>query len=294
MNVPSNGNCVAILHTNPESELPAYFRRKAWPTRAFGAVLLLFASPVILFLIVLVRLTSSGPGLYRQARSGRNGRSFMMYKLRTMYKDAEAVSGPVWCKPGDSRITPVGKVLRFLHLDELPQLVNVARGEMDLIGPRPERPEIVADLIREIPNYRARLQILPGVTGLAQINLAPDESTDCVRKKLALDCDYIREANLVMDVRILICTFLRMVGIRHGLAARWLGVKRHVTLDSTRLPRVLTRNSTARRTARTKVSIADFNADENCLAFVTASPAKEEIAYDQSSELSTPLARRLK
>jgi hypothetical protein len=211
-----------------------------------------------------------------------------------MYKDAEAVSGPVWCKPGDSRITPVGKVLRFLHLDELPQLVNVARGEMDLIGPRPERPEIVAALIREIPNYRVRLQILPGVTGLAQINLAPDESTDCVRKKLALDCDYIREANLVMDVRILICTFLRMVGIRHGLAARWLGVKRHVTLERNLEPKVHTRNSTARRAARAKVSIADFNADENCLAFVTASPATEEIAYDQSSELSIPLARRLK
>ncbi len=122
MKVPFNGGSREVPRSNPETQLPAYFRHKAWPTRAVGAVLLLLASPIILLLIVLVRLTSAGPGLYRQARTGRNGDSFLMYKLRTMYKDAESVSGPVWCKPGDSRITPVGRVLRFLHLDELPQL----------------------------------------------------------------------------------------------------------------------------------------------------------------------------
>jgi lipopolysaccharide/colanic/teichoic acid biosynthesis glycosyltransferase len=209
-----------------------YFRKKVWPVKMIGALMLVVASPAILFLIILVRLTSAGPGLYRQARTGRNGVTFWMYKIRTMYNDAEAVSGPVWCKPGDSRITPIGKILRLLHLDELPQLINVARGEMDLIGPRPERPEIVSQLARVIPNYYARLRILPGVTGLAQINLPPDESTECVRRKLMLDCAYICEATLLLDVRILACTFLRMFGIRHGRAATWLGVNRHANVPA--------------------------------------------------------------
>src|SRR4051794_9739492 len=182
----ANRQCPEASLKQLDGTPPAYFRRKAWPTRIVGALLFVVASPLILLLTVLVRLTSAGPGLYRQARSGRNGVPFWVYKIRTMYQDAESVSGPCWCTPGDSRITPLGRVLRFLHLDELPQLINVVRGEMDLIGPRPERPEIVARLVREIPNYEARLQILPGVTGLAQINLPPDATTDCVRKKLVL------------------------------------------------------------------------------------------------------------
>jgi hypothetical protein len=156
----------------------------------------------------------------------------MMFKIRTMYRDAESVSGPVWCKPRDSRITPLGKLLRVLHLDELPQLINVARGEMDLIGPRPERPIFVAKLQQAIPNYTARLQVLPGVTGLAQINLPPDETMECVRKKLVLDCAYIREASFFLDLRILACTFLRMFAVRHGHAAKWMGVQRAVHLPA--------------------------------------------------------------
>jgi lipopolysaccharide/colanic/teichoic acid biosynthesis glycosyltransferase len=210
----------------------AYFARKATLTRIAGAAMLIIASPLILLLVVLVRLTSPGPGLYRQARCGRGGKEFMMLKIRTMYQDAESLSGPVWCKPRDSRITPLGKLLRLLHLDELPQLVNVARGEMDLIGPRPERPVFVAKLQQTIPNYTARLQVLPGVTGLAQINLPPDETMDCVRRKLLLDCAYIRQASFFLDVRILACTFLRMFGIRHGHAAKWMGVQRHVTISA--------------------------------------------------------------
>jgi lipopolysaccharide/colanic/teichoic acid biosynthesis glycosyltransferase len=210
--------------------VPAYFAWKAWPTRTLGALLLVLASPIILLLVLVVRLTSAGPGLYRQARAGRHGREFIMFKIRTMYENAESDSGPVWCIPNDTRITPVGQILRLLHLDELPQLINVARGEMDLIGPRPERPVFVNKLASRIPNYHSRLRILPGVTGLAQINLPSDESIDCVRRKLVLDCLYIREANLGMDVRILLCTFLRMIGIRHGRAVRWLRLERHVNL----------------------------------------------------------------
>jgi lipopolysaccharide/colanic/teichoic acid biosynthesis glycosyltransferase len=186
------------------------------------------ASPVILLLVAIVRLTSPGPGLFRQERTGWRGEEFWMYKIRTMYADAEKVSGPVWSTPGDSRVTPVGRVLRLLHLDELPQLINVARGEMDLVGPRPERPVFVARLGREISDYYARLQVRPGVTGLAQVNLPPDETVDCVRRKLAMDCMYIRDASLWLDLRILLCTFLRMLGIRHGRAVRWLRLERPI------------------------------------------------------------------
>jgi hypothetical protein len=155
-----------------------------------------------------------------------------MFKIRTMYQDSESLSGPTCCKPGDSRITPLGKVLRLLHLDELPQLINIVRGEMDLIGPRPERPAFVELLAREIPNYRDRLGVLPGVTGLAQINLPPDETFDCVRKKLILDRDYIRSASPSLDLRILICTSLRMLGIRHGRAVRLFNLEREVQLNA--------------------------------------------------------------
>lgn len=209
-----------------------YFALKAWPTRIIGAILLVFSAPVILLLILIVRMTSPGPGLYRQTRTGKGGSEFHMYKIRTMYQDAESLSGPTWCKPGDSRITPVGRILRLLHLDELPQLLNIVRGEMDLIGPRPERPAFVELLAREIPNYRDRLGVLPGVTGLAQINLPPDETLDCVRKKLVLDRDYIRSASPSLDLRILICTSLRMLGIRHGRAVRMFRLEREVVLKA--------------------------------------------------------------
>ncbi len=209
---------------NGSSQVPAYFARKSIATRLVGGALLVIASPVILLLVLLVRCTSRGPALYRQTRTGRNGREFVMYKIRTMYVDAESVGGPRWAVPGDSRITPVGRILRLLHLDELPQLINVMHGEMDLVGPRPERPQFVAWLSSEIPNYSLRCRVLPGVTGLAQINLPPDETLDCVRRKLELDCQYIDSAGLGLDVRILLCTLLRMLGIRHGRAVRWLGL----------------------------------------------------------------------
>jgi lipopolysaccharide/colanic/teichoic acid biosynthesis glycosyltransferase len=220
----SNGEKHEMRLMNGKMLVSPYFDRKRRATRVFGALLLVIASPLIAFLAALVRCTSAGPGLYRQTRIGKHGREFEMYKIRTMYLNAESVSGPVWCACGDSRITPVGKILRLLHLDELPQLINIVRGEMDLIGPRPERPSFVTWLSQEIPDYCERLRVLPGVTGLAQINLPPDKTIDCVRKKVAIDRHYLRVANLGLDLRILACTFLRMIGIRHGRAARWLGV----------------------------------------------------------------------
>jgi len=220
---------VDLLQQCAAMEVPDYFVRKALPVRVLAALLLIPAGPIIGLLVILMRCTSAGPGIYAQKRVGRMGREFMMYKIRTMYQDAENGSGPTWCIPGDSRITCCGRMLRFLHLDELPQLWNIVRGEMDLIGPRPERLIFVERLVHKIPGYIERLAVLPGVTGLAQINLAPDETTDCVRCKIVLDREYIQAANWWFDLRIMACTVLRMVGIRHGLAAHWLRLHRQVS-----------------------------------------------------------------
>lgn len=190
-----------------------YYRWKGLVSRAIGACLLLPGLVIMVPLVVVIRCTSRGPALIRQWRVGRGGRPFVMYKLRTMRHDAEAASGPVWSTPGDPRITRVGKVLRTLHLDELPQLFNVIRGEMDLFGPRPERPEFVNVLEKKVLGYCDRHGVAPGVTGLAQINLPPDTDIESVRRKLVLDRYYIENASPLLDLRMFACTMLRVVGL---------------------------------------------------------------------------------
>jgi hypothetical protein len=155
-----------------------------------------------------------------------------MYKIRTMHCNAEAESGPVWAVQGDPRITPLGYWLRKLHLDELPQLFNVVKGEMVLIGPRPERPEFTQQLMRQIPNYLDRLMVKPGITGLAQINLPPDTDLDSVRRKLALDLEYVSTASLLLDWRMLVCTGLRMIGVHGDTAMRICRLERIVNLPT--------------------------------------------------------------
>jgi lipopolysaccharide/colanic/teichoic acid biosynthesis glycosyltransferase len=211
-----------------------YHGAKGLLDRAVALLLLILASPVIGLLVVAIRLSSRGPAIYSQTRVGRGGKIFVMYKLRSMRCDAEARTGPVWASPaGDPRITPLGYWLRRLHLDELPQLYNVVCGEMALVGPRPERPSIVVVLAREIPGYLERLQVLPGITGLAQINLPPDTDLDSVRAKLVLDREYIREASLALEARIVLCTILRLAGLRGGRAVSLLGLQRNVVLSPT-------------------------------------------------------------
>jgi lipopolysaccharide/colanic/teichoic acid biosynthesis glycosyltransferase len=170
------------------------------------------ASPLIVALAIFVKATSRGPAFYAQTRLGRGGRLYRIYKLRTMRHDAEAHSGPVWASKQDSRVTPLGIFLRDTHLDELPQLWNVLRGEMSLIGPRPERPEIASRIAVHVPNFHQRLQLRPGVTGLAQMLLPADDPDDkhyvCVRRKLAHDLFYIRNSCFVLDAKISACTFL--------------------------------------------------------------------------------------
>jgi lipopolysaccharide/colanic/teichoic acid biosynthesis glycosyltransferase len=177
---------------------------------ALAAVLSLVSLPVVLLVMVLVKLTSRGPAIYSQTRVGMGGRPFVIYKIRTMSHDCERLTGPRWSVGKDPRVTAVGRVLRRLHLDELPQLWNVMRGEMSLVGPRPERPEFVAQLERVIPVYRDRLAIRPGVTGLAQIQLPADEDVAGVRRKVAYDLAYIRQAGPWLDLRILAGTLLKV------------------------------------------------------------------------------------
>ena len=201
--------------------------------RMAALILLVLSLPVLGLLMAAIRLTSKGPAIYRQTRVGKGGRLFTMYKLRSMRCDAEAGSGPVWAgAAGDSRVTKLGYWLRLLHLDELPQLYNVVRGEMSLVGPRPERPEFVRVLADQIPGYLDRLSVLPGITGLAQVNLPADTDLLSVRRKLVLDLEYIRAAGLLLDARIALCTLLRMFGLRGGRAVSLLGLVRVVELPA--------------------------------------------------------------
>lgn len=203
-----------------------YFRWKYRGERLLAALLLLPALPWIGLLGLAVRLTSRGPAIYRQRRLGLGGREFTIYKLRTMRADAEAATGAVWAAPNDGRTTALGRFLRATHLDELPQLWNVVRGEMALIGPRPERPEIAARLAEQIPDFPRRLCVRPGISGLAQINLPPDVNVAASRLKLALDLRYIDEAGPALDARIAAWTALRLMGMSASTLTRALGLYR--------------------------------------------------------------------
>ncbi|WP_020466278.1 sugar transferase [Singulisphaera acidiphila] len=194
----------------------------------FLAALLLMipAVPLILMAMILVRLTSKGPLIYTQTRVGHGGRLFTIFKIRTMHDNCEQVTGACWSVGNDPRITAVGLFLRRTHLDELPQLVNVLRGEMSLVGPRPERPEFVGQLEAVLPRYRERVAVRPGVTGLAQIQLPPDTDLTSVRRKLTCDLHYIEKMNLWLDLRITVCTALGLLGIPHATSCRVLGLPR--------------------------------------------------------------------
>ena len=198
------------------------------------ALLALFvALPLLLLIAVAVKLSSRGPVLYTQERVGldrraigadagnrrRNrdlgGRPFTIYKFRTMRVDAESGTGAVWATQDDPRITPVGRFLRQYRLDEIPQLLNVMRGEMNIVGPRPERPTIFAELRGHIAEYPLRQRAKPGITGLAQINHHYDRSLDDVRTKVRYDLEYIRRRSLGEDLRIMLQT-IPVIFLRRG------------------------------------------------------------------------------
>jgi lipopolysaccharide/colanic/teichoic acid biosynthesis glycosyltransferase len=176
---------------------------------------LLLALPLILAVAIAIRLDSPGPVLFRQRRVGWLGRHFEVLKFRSMRNGAENDGRPQWAIPNDPRITAVGRTLRKLHLDEVPQMINILRGQMSFVGPRPERPEFVEQLSESIPFYHLRHYVLPGITGWAQVNYPYGASIEDARRKLQYDLYYVRNASPLLDLRTLLRT-VRIVLFRQG------------------------------------------------------------------------------
>lgn len=169
------------------------------------------AFPVWLLVALAIKIESKGPVLYRQERIGQNGKRFTINKFRSMVHDAETVTGPVWAEAEDSRITKVGRFLRWFRLDEVPQFINVLAGDMSVVGPRPERPYFVQKLVEQFPFYYRRHRIRPGITGWAQIKQSYDSSLSDVREKLKYDFFYIENISLSLDSLIMLRTVLVML-----------------------------------------------------------------------------------
>jgi exopolysaccharide biosynthesis polyprenyl glycosylphosphotransferase len=176
-----------------------------------SALVLVLGSPVWFALAAIIRLSSPGPAVYKQERIGRNGRPFVMMKFRSMYRDAEKHTGPKWATEDDPRITPVGRFLRKTRLDEIPQFINVLRGEMSLVGPRPERAFFIEQLRKEIPWYVRRIKMKPGITGWAQVKHKYDASIEDVKQKVLFDLYYFENMSLALDLKILVRTLLVVV-----------------------------------------------------------------------------------
>ncbi len=199
-----------------------------------AAVGLVVTLPLWLLIALLIKLTSRGPVLYTQTRVGLDaraarparrdsrrsedigGRPFTIYKFRTMRPDAEAAGQAVWATTEDDRVTRIGRFLRACRLDELPQLLNVLRGEMNIVGPRPERPQLFRQLRQEIPEYPLRQRVRPGITGHAQVHLKYDTSVDDVRRKVAHDLEYIATRSVWQDLLIMLKTLPVMLFRKGG------------------------------------------------------------------------------
>ena len=175
-----------------------------------SASLLLILMPFLLIVILSIKLSSPGPVFYRQTRVGKGGKHFTMYKFRSMFKDSEEY-GPEWAGENDPRITKIGRVIRKVYLDELPQFINVIKNEMSIVGPRPERPFFVDKLSAEIPYYYKRQSVKPGITGWAQIKHKYDSSLNDVKEKLKYDFYYIENMSLKLDFKIMVNTFLVII-----------------------------------------------------------------------------------
>jgi lipopolysaccharide/colanic/teichoic acid biosynthesis glycosyltransferase len=186
---------------------------------------LVAALPLMIVIAAAIWASDRGPVLIAQERIGWRRCTFRMLKFRTMVVHAERVTGPIWSWSGDPRVTRMGRILRATHIDELPQLWNVLRGEMSLVGPRPERPVIVEKLEQVIPGYTNRLAIRPGITGLGQLRNGYDESLRDVRRKIRYDLLYVRRGCTLLDAMILLDTILLAVGLSGGLELRKVAVR---------------------------------------------------------------------
>jgi len=238
---------ILIYALVPSKAFSEKFKKKSFKTLSVytkrliditGAIIgLILSSIVFLVIPILIKLDSKGPVFYSQIRVGRNrrgknrriimasisenrrngdrremvnyGKPFVIYKFRTMREDAEKKCGPVWASDNDPRITPLGRILRATHLDELPQLINILKGDMSFVGPRPERPHFVNKLAVDIPKYAERLKVKPGLTGLAQVKTGYDYSLESVKKKLSYDLEYCKNGNLVSYFKIMFVTFFK-------------------------------------------------------------------------------------
>ncbi|UCD18962.1 MAG: sugar transferase [candidate division WOR-3 bacterium] len=172
---------------------------------------LLILSPLLSVLAIFIKLDTPGPVFHMQDRTGLRGKRFTLVKFRSMVSDAEKHTGPVWAEKNDRRITRVGSIMRPFRLDELPQIINVLRGEMSFVGPRPERPAFVEHFRKEIPFYGLRLTVHPGITGWAQVRHTYDQSFDDVKKKLQFDLEYIHNMSLQLDLKIFLKTVLTVM-----------------------------------------------------------------------------------
>jgi exopolysaccharide biosynthesis polyprenyl glycosylphosphotransferase len=181
----------------------------------FGTLMLVLTLPLMAMTAVAIKVDSQGPVFYRQQRVGRFDRPFTVFKFRSMTADAEACGNPRWAQNRDPRVTRIGRFIRATRIDELPQLANVIRGEMSLVGPRPERPHFVEQLTRVIPFYRQRTYVKPGLTGWAQVNFPYGASVEDAREKLAYDLYYVKNRSIMLDLIILIST-IRVVLFREG------------------------------------------------------------------------------
>lgn len=219
-------HCIPVQHIDPTWVLHAMQARPAFSyaqqvcKRFFDLVMVILAWPLFVLVVPLIalaiRLDSSGPVFYRQVRAGRAGKPFSILKFRTMFVDAEKDGKARWATEDDDRITRVGRFLRKARLDEMPQLLNVLRGEMSLVGPRPERPEFIQQLERELPFYRTRMMVKPGITGWAQIHYDYGNSIEDGLIKLQYDFYYVRYWSLWLDLYIVFQTFgvvLRLKGL---------------------------------------------------------------------------------
>jgi lipopolysaccharide/colanic/teichoic acid biosynthesis glycosyltransferase len=177
---------------------------------AGAIVALIVFAPVMALCAVLIRLADpAGPVVFRQTRVGLNGRLITIYKLRTMYVDAEAAGKAVRAGDNDPRVIPVCRWMRRSHIDELPQLLNIIKGEMSLVGPRPERPELTVQLSEQLPDFQQRLSVKPGLTGLAQIKNGYDTDLSSVQRKLDYDLQYIRDMSLGLELKLIARTFAK-------------------------------------------------------------------------------------
>jgi exopolysaccharide biosynthesis polyprenyl glycosylphosphotransferase len=176
-----------------------------------GVILLILFLPLFIIIALAIKLETKGPVFYSQVRVGKDNKQFRIYKFRSMVKDAEKKSGPVWAQRSDPRVTKIGHLMRATRIDELPQLINILKGDMSFVGPRPERPFFIESFKEQIPLYENRLKVKPGITGWAQVKWRYDETIEDVKEKLNYDLYYINNHSLWLDLKIFLLTIPTVV-----------------------------------------------------------------------------------